>query len=584
MPHIFRMHAVPEPRAKWIKTVKSTGPRLRAKQGARKQVQHQPDECSSVGADSPTQTGVERFESSRPDNWITRNNSDLSATTNTTEYSQDLLNDTECQWLQTIYEDCFEAIFGSWMGAHACPFLFRQRETFDISVSISRLCRQLDAWLNEDDSSTPLPDDTDLQIEQCLTHAIQSFAVRWLPLISPKPPHVSPLGDKFEHLWRRSRREMLRVINRPSYRSMLTLLLFGLTPVPAGVSEEEELDGISGQVAVQSAFHQVQSLRARQRILRFNGAKVSPILTVKSFSPKDETTAAAIINTENTVLWAALTFDTSASLTLCSRPMLSAGLFGIESEASWRLVRSCRKIFHEAAEEWRQPGFELTDFKANQVIAAGSTWKLLVWKMTAIFKEAIGDGHDEIEVARALSAVTEAITQWNCTFRDLLTACQKRIHFLNQETKLRWYELMLHYHLAILLSVDIVDATERFDLLPQLIAHRNEAESWVLNCLDFGLNNTFTLRVRRRSVKNFSESEVSSVTVPIISIDPYAHHVVAGVQLLRKAIRRDYTCNKISEGVCNNLLITLKRALQHLPSGSKSVQVARADLESEIMT
>lgn len=34
--------------------------------------------------------------------------------------------------------------------------------------------------------------------------------------------------------------------------------------------------------------------------------------------------------------------------------------------------------------------------------------------MTAIFKEAIGDGHDEIEVARALSAVTEAITQWNC--------------------------------------------------------------------------------------------------------------------------------------------------------------------------
>jgi len=35
-------------------------------------------------------------------------------------------------------------------------------------------------------------------------------------------------------------------------------------------------------------------------------------------------------------------------------------------------------------------------------------------KMTAIFKEAIGDGHDEIEVARALTAVTDAITEWNC--------------------------------------------------------------------------------------------------------------------------------------------------------------------------
>jgi len=129
-----------------------------------------------------------------------------------------------------------------------------------------------------------------------------------------------------------------------------------------------------------------------------------------------------------------------------------------------------------------------------------------------------------------------------------------------------------------------VDATERFDLLPQLIAHRNEAESWVLNCLDFGVNNTFTLTVRRGSVSNFSDAEASSVTVPIVSIDPYAHHVVAGVQLLRKAIKRDYASNKISEVVRSNLLMTLKRALQHLPSGSKSVQVARADLDSEMMS
>jgi hypothetical protein len=39
---------------------------------------------------------------------------------------------------------------------------------------------------------------------------------------------------------------MLKVINRVSYRSVLALFLFGLTPIPVGVSPEEELDGLTG--------------------------------------------------------------------------------------------------------------------------------------------------------------------------------------------------------------------------------------------------------------------------------------------------------------------------------------------------
>lgn len=57
---------------------------------------------------------------------------------------------------------------------------------------------------------------------------------------------------------------------------MLALLLFALTPIPVGISESEETDGISGQVCIHAALQHIQTLRAQQRNLQFSGSKVLP--------------------------------------------------------------------------------------------------------------------------------------------------------------------------------------------------------------------------------------------------------------------------------------------------------------------
>jgi len=232
---------------------------------------------------------------------------------------------------------------------------------------------------------------------------------------------------------------MLKVINRPSYRSMLSLFLFALTPIPAGLSEDEELDGVSGQVCVHAALQQIQTLRARQRSLQFNGAQVNitgPI-RASSVSPQSFATI-SFINAESTAYWAALTFDTSASLTLSCRPLLSSGLFGFESESSWQMVRACMEIVRESSKTWSHGSLEVTDERAIQIIAAGSAWKLLLWKLTANFKESLRDGHDDFEVSRSFAMVSDAIDNFDATYRDLLTACYNRIQFFPQETKFRW--------------------------------------------------------------------------------------------------------------------------------------------------
>ena len=316
-------------------------------------------------------------------------------------------------------------------------------------ISISAVCSQLDRHIDEEAGLGAAPgsatfqglvkSDNDVQLDQFLDHSIQSFAARWLPLTSPNPPSGLSHAEIICRLWRQAHTEMLTVINRPSYRSMLSLLLFALTPIPVGISEAEELEGVSGQVCVHAALQQIQTLRARQKSLQFNGTRVNLTNTNRPIgaSPASLATANFII-VESTAYWAALTFDTSASLTLNCRPLLSSGLFGFESEPSWRMVRACIGMFHETTREWNNVDLEVTDEKANQIISAGASWKLLVWKLTANLKESLRDGHDEAEVVRAFNSVSNAIDQFNITYRDLLAACQRRIQFLNQETKLRW--------------------------------------------------------------------------------------------------------------------------------------------------
>ncbi|KID74303.1 uncharacterized protein G6M90_00g082710 [Metarhizium brunneum] len=575
---------------KWMKE-KGAEPK-RAPLGRRK-LRRQSEISSCGGPKDLNDRQDDRMASSPRDPWDPTKPrqttvSSPAATDSTTGSVSDLLSPLENTWLQVLYCDGFDAVFGSWMGRDGCPFLFAEHSLAGKHVNIAEVCGRLDRWVAEnsdDERNNPLrapvrePRIKDRLIDQSMRSTIAAFSARWLYVT------VKGAGSEQHHqnivlaLWRTARRDMLRVINRPSYRSMLSLFLFALTPIPTGISEEEEIDGISGQACVHAALQQIQTLRARQRNLQFSGSKVSPS-TVKSKSVvanPDAIGSSDFIAAESIAYWAALTFDTSASLTLNCRPLLSSGLFGFEAELPWRLIRTGAKMFYEMTKTWRADGvIDMTDERANQIIASGSAWKLLAWKLTSVFKEALRDGHNESEVSRAFGFVTGAIQQFDDVFRRPLEACQRRMHFLGQQTKLRWYSLMLHYHLSILMFIDIIEATERYDLLASVTETNADAENAVMNALVFGLQNSFTMTVASPSTQQDAEDAFeASFTVPIISIDPYPHHVVASVQLIRKAIDRDLRQGKITDESHASLRSTLEAALSHLPQSSKSVQAAR---------
>jgi hypothetical protein len=396
--------------------------------------------------------------------------------------------------------------------------------------------------------------------------------------------------DLIREFWRTSRRDMLKVINRVSYRSVLTLFLFGLTPIPVGISDEEEMDGLTGQICVQAALQQVQRLRERQRNCQFNGSKVSLGPDVLAGPVPSRNLSESYLSSESRAYWGALTFDTSASLTLNFRSSLTSGLHGVGSESSWRVLRMGASSFHTRTEDWRRSAtFEVSDDTASDIIAAAAACKLYVWKMIAVLKEALREGDEEDKVLQAWSAFTEAVDVFQVSFRPLLNACERRLPFLGQVERLNWYEVMLHYHLGILMLVDAVEAAERSDLLSQLTETRMDAEREVVNTLKFGLDSTYTIYYGGSGGAQMADSPTTdsqnsladqSIKASFVQIDPYPHHMVAGIQLMNKVISREFRQGKIKVEAYRYLKSTLLKALEQLPQTSKSVQEALQYLQT----
>jgi hypothetical protein len=142
--------------------------------------------------------------------------------------------------------------------------------------------------------------------------------------------------------------------------------------------------------------------------------------------------------------------------------------------------------------------------------------------------------------------------------------------------------------------LDAVEIAGRMDLLEKLKVVKAEAEGSLFNCLIFGLNNHYLVtresrpaREGRHCIQHAQDAERavlhSTRKVPLIAIDPYPHHVVAGVRILWKAVERDIENDWLDHGVAEHMQDTMLNALKLLPQASKSVRTARQQAEASFI-
>ncbi|KAK7755324.1 hypothetical protein SLS62_002550 [Diatrype stigma] len=499
------------------------------------------------------------------------------------------------------------------MDSKQTPDSSRDDSTSELCIPPTKLFRKLDADMGDDElecqnnSGHAIEDrelrrrEKDCQIDQSLSRTIRAFAARWFPLVvSSRGDCLGITTNEVEEIakdsWRSARKDMLKVVNRTSYRSALTLYLFAQTPIPVGISEDEELDGISGLVCTQTALLQIQRLRERRRRCRLDAA--SGMLAwegaLANCAPSTAPSASitqAYMDYENRAYWAAVTWDTSSSLSLNLRTLLTSGLNGACSEPAWRLARTfLLGSFHTRTEPCRTNGFEPSDEVAYQVITAAGVCKLHVWKNITSLKEALREGVEETTVLFVWKALREAMDIFEASFRPLLNKCERRLHFMNQLNRLCWYEVNLRYYLGLLLLGNAIEMADRSDLLSQIAKTILDAEHEIFNVLKFGIDNTYTIPGPGpgTDVNNMSTLDAISdlpekpITASFIAIDPHPNLVVDSVLLVNKVVSHRYRQGEITHDAYSYLSAILLKALGQLPQSSKSVHAARESLQRSV--
>jgi hypothetical protein len=444
-----------------------------------------------------------------------------------------------------------------------------------ISILTTQLFWELDAHLEEapeSQSTVQAVDPVDHrlkindQIGVTLSCAMHAYAAQWLPLVSQAYDlPFSHVQDIITERWRAARKAMLKAINRPTYRSMLALYLFAQTPMPVGISEDEESDGLSGAVCMQTALSQLQQLRAQ----RTTGQLDNSISTLASSDIPPQ-----YIDYENRAYWTAMIWETSISLTSNSRTFLTSGLRGACSEPTWRLVKAFLVgSFIPRTLQWHNVDLEVTHDVANEIISVASISKTYIWKNISSVKEALREGVHDDGVLFAWKALLEAIGIFSTSIRPLLGTCQRQLQQLDQSVRLMWYQTYLQYHLGILFLVDALEAAARSDLLEEIGAIKLNAENECFNILRFGLNNTYTVEISSTADRNNSFPG-QIVTASLVAIDPCPQHVIDCVHLMHKVVCRRFNQKATTHENYIREMSDLRKILGQLPQSSKSVQKA----------
>jgi hypothetical protein len=205
---------------------------------------------------------------------------------------------------------------------------------------------------------------------------------------------------------------------------------------------------------------------------------------------------------------------------------------------------------------------EISDDIASQIISAAAICTIYTWRTIASVKEALREGVEENDLLFSWNAVLDTFDVFKTTLQPLLASCQRRLHFLGQVERLSWYQVVLHYHLGMMILVDAIDDAGRSDLLLQITNKRLESEQEAFNVLKFGLESRYTISGPQGATER-------PVIGSFVAIDPNPQYVIAVVQWMKKCFHRRYQGGNITEEVHSRLSSTLLAVLEQLPESSK---------------
>jgi hypothetical protein len=350
--------------------------------------------------------------------------------------------------LWDIFTSLFEPQLGLWIGNECNPFKRLNTVRQDASPSpmglclltpaqapktlVSRLMVTLDAArtsVNPDSSMADalrLPicpsahddatDATEAYINQALMSAVHAFSARWLPI-----SHFEDAGQRGEvgrrqvmqTLWNQAHRDAMPILTLPSYRSVLALYLFAITP-----SVDPSSSQMVSQLCYETSLRHCLQLRFRTRI-----SVALPATEREAFG-----------HLEDSAYWFSLVCDVSRSLLRCQPPVLVSGP---SSQARvWALIS--QQVDDLAA--YTTANFPTTDLLNDtmvlKILQIGSSCKTMCWASVTDVQDALFYNRTSITLQAAVEFCLSKLKQFETVFGPHMERIARDFVLLNEKSQL----------------------------------------------------------------------------------------------------------------------------------------------------
>ncbi|KAH8801422.1 hypothetical protein F5884DRAFT_514072 [Xylogone sp. PMI_703] len=436
--------------------------------------------------------------------------------------------------LWDIFTSLFEPQLGLWTGNDCNPF---KRLTTAPKTLMSRLMVTLD------NSAHNYPDphlvqklgfqsividkerklEEDAHINQALMSAVHAFSARWVPVnhfrksTGESGLHEAKDIKEFfvESIWKRALQDVFPVLTRPSYRSILALYLFGITPTSSNNKDRQ-----SGSLCLETSLRHYLHLRTESRITE-NQKNIAPNSNHRFDGDEANTDNVTIKSQQeyhhlvDTAYWFGIVYDTSRCLTGCQSSVLLPGLSG-EKEV-WDLVRNQTNNFDVIYRSMSSSTAVLTDEIVITIIQYGSSYKTLVWKTITRVQNSLFHQPSALPLETALENAIEAISRFEHIFSPLLDQCARDYLLLCEKSRISYLVLNLHYHLGVLILVDTLDCqNEAANIHPQFdsTCYRITSTRSIVNMVNLALQ---------------ADAYITDNSSSILLRDPYPEHVSNGL-------------------------------------------------------
>jgi hypothetical protein len=277
-------------------------------------------------------------------------------------------------------------------------------------------------------------------INKALRSAIYAFSMRWL---RGSGASFKPTADqqaqtrRSKSVWHQARRDIESAMSMPSYRSILALHIFGLTPVPPDHHHDDEQ---IRDLCIEIALNHHNRLRSED-----NGVLVSslPAVSTPLFDieePQTQLTAQETSGLQSMLYWFSVLEDTSRSVRRSCCPVMSGYI------EAWALVELNENNFEETLGFHRYFDEPMPDETAYTILKHASASNKMFWAAIGRVQGA-AKLHQPFLLECAISDAFTRLSRFDEVFKLLLDRCNRDILLLNEENQLAYCELLAFFEI-----------------------------------------------------------------------------------------------------------------------------------------